>query len=334
MTDTRKDAGERILELLYANSDREVSGEEIARAIGISRTAVWKHIEAMRAKGLDIRSSTKKGHRLFPGADPLHPFLITSDLGTREMGKALVVLESTGSSNDEARALANEGAAQGTTVVAEEQRTGKGRLGRQWVSPKGGIWMSVVLRPRLAPSRVSAITLVTGLAVARAVEKATDGKLSPLIKWPNDLLIDGKKVCGILTELDAEMDRLNFIIVGIGLNANFKQSLLPAEVRKKATTLAEAMGRPVPRVPLIRAMLEEMEGTIDAFVASGGDLGPMREEMRKRSALLGHRVRISEPGGAEPVEGKAVDIRGDGALVVDVAGIGKVPVISGSVEIL
>jgi BirA family biotin operon repressor/biotin-[acetyl-CoA-carboxylase] ligase len=141
-------------------------------------------------------------------------------------------------------------------------------------------------------------------------------------------------VCGILTELDAEMDRLNFIIVGIGLNANFKASRLPEKVRKKATTLAEVMGRDVPRVPLIRAMLEEMEKAIDAFVASGGDLGPMKEEMKKRSALLGRKVRISEPGGAGPVEGKAVDIRGDGALVVDVAGKGKVPVISGSVEIL
>jgi len=334
MLDTGTDARARILEMLYVNSDREVSGEDIARAIGISRAAVWKHIEAMRAKGLDIRSSTKKGHRLFPGADPLHPFLITSDLRTREMGKAIVLLETTGSSNDEARALANKGAAHGTTVVAEEQRTGKGRLGRAWVSPKGGVWMSVVLRPRLAPSKVSAITLVTGLAVARAVEKATDGKLSPLIKWPNDLLIDGKKVCGILTELDAEMDRLNFIIIGIGLNANFKASRLPEEVRKKAITLAEVMGSDVPRVPLIRAMLEEMEKAIDAFVASGGELGPMREEMKKRSALLGRRVRISDPGGTTPVEGKAVDIRGDGALVIEVSGFWKVPVISGSVEML
>jgi len=334
MQEMGTDARERILEMLYAYSDREVSGEEIAKAIGISRAAVWKHIEALRAKGLDIRSSTKKGHRLFPDADPFHAFLITSGLRTKEMGKAIVLLGSVGSSNDEARTLANKGAAHGTTVVAEEQKVGKGRLGRAWVSPKGGVWMSTILRPRLPPSKVSAITLVTGLAVVRAIERVTGGKVSPLIKWPNDLLIDGKKVCGILTELDAEMDRLNFIIVGIGLNANFKTSRLPVEVQKKATTLAKVMGMAVHRVPLIKAMLEEMEKAIDAFVASGGELGPMREEMNKRSALLGHRVRISDPGGAEPIEGKAVDIRGDGALVVDVAGKGKVPVISGSVEML
>lgn len=240
-----------------------LSGEEISRQLGVSRAAVWKAVKALREKGYVIDSVTNRGYRLSSQPDLLDAATIQADLSTRFLGRNIVALEETDSTNEEAKRQGAAGAPDGTLCVAERQTGGKGRLGRAWSSPAGsGVWMSLLLRPSVAPQEATQLTLIVGLSVCQAIRRLTG--CPAMIKWPNDIVIGRKKVCGILTELTADMEQIHYVVVGIGINANIPQ--FQGELQQKATSLLLETGQKTDRAALVRAVLEELEKNYGRFL--------------------------------------------------------------------
>ncbi|MFA5375297.1 MAG: biotin--[acetyl-CoA-carboxylase] ligase [Dehalococcoidia bacterium] len=298
-----------ILERLR-NGD-PVSGEELGRAIGISRTAVWKHINELKSEGYVIDSVPGKGYCFVSAPDALLPEEIRAGLKTQVMGRDIAYQRETPSTQEIAKALAAQGVTEGTIVVAETQSKGRGRVGRQWSSPEGGVYFSIVLRPDMKPSEALRLPLVAGVAVAQAIKRNT--KLDPRLKWPNDIMLHSKKVGGILTEMNAEMDRLDWVIVGIGLNVNTSRKSFPKGVEGLATSLMEAGMKSIPRVKLLQGILAEFESLYDELVKSGFE--SIRAKWKALSNTIGENVVVSMP--KENVTGLAVDIDSDGALILE-----------------
>lgn len=296
-----------VLEALHRGP---VSGPALARELGVSRAAVWKTVELLRREGYSIEGEPRKGYVL-AGHDLLSPYEIRRGLGTAVLGREVACLEEVGSTNDLAKARAAEGAAEGLVVVAAHQTGGKGRLGRTWASPEGGVWLSVLLRPRLAPERAPVLALAAGVAVARAL-KGLYG-LDARLKWPNDIVVGGKKVSGVLTEMGAELGRLDYVVIGVGVNADFGLEALPADLKERATTLKEEIGRPISRLALVRRILEELERAYEEALEPG-----LLEEYKGLSATLGKMVRVVTGGAI--LEGRAVDVDRDGALIIERGG--------------
>ena len=303
-----------------------ISGEELARQLHVSRTAVWKCVGQLRKRGYSIQSAPGLGYILAASPDLLLPEEINAGLATKYIGRRIEHFEEIGSTQERARQLAAEQAEEGTAVVAERQTGGRGRLGRSWASPPHtGIYVSIILRPNLKPTDVRQIPLITGVATSRAIERVTGTK--PRIKWPNDILIDGKKVAGILAEMGAEVDRLHYIALGIGINVNTKTAMLPKEVQGTATSLAEQCGKKVSRVRLLQALFEELEFVYEEFKEFG--FRPGREHWKALDGTIGSRVRVSM--GERELEGEALDLDPDGALVVKRDDGGLERVIAGDV---
>jgi BirA family biotin operon repressor/biotin-[acetyl-CoA-carboxylase] ligase len=304
-----------------------ISGEELAQSIGISRTAIWKYVNQLRKEGYQISSSPRKGYSLVsPPENPL-PEEIKEGLKTNILGKEIAYYRQVSSTQATAKILAAQGATEGTVVIAESQLNGRGRIGRAWVSPPGGIYLSIILRPNIKPSEALRFPLITGVGVVQAIEKVT--KIKPRLKWPNDILLQGKKVGGILTELSAEVDRLNYIVIGIGINANNPKSLFPEELQGIATSLTEECGEQISRVKLVQAILVELEALYEDLKISG--FQPIREKWKGLSDIIGSRVRISS--GGEEVEGEAIDIDQDGALILRKADDSQERFIAGEVSL-
>jgi BirA family biotin operon repressor/biotin-[acetyl-CoA-carboxylase] ligase len=297
---------EKIIHFLKKN-DSYLSGEEISRDLRISRAAIWKYIQDLRSEGYDIVAVPHLGYKLLSVPDKLFPEEIQHDLKTRVIGKKVVYEETVSSTMDIAFRLGMEGAPEGTVICAESQTRGRGRLGRNWSSPKGkGIYFSVILRPACAPVEVAKLTLLTAVAVCEAIEKETG--VSSRIKWPNDLLVKGKKIAGILTELNAEMDKVKFVVVGIGINVNATANMLP----EGATSLKQETGESFLRVALMQAVLRQLEQWYLPF--KDGDFLAVIKRWRELSVTLGRRVRITDPAGK--IEGEAIDIDSDGGLLI------------------
>jgi len=302
---------ERVLEELD-RAGGYVSGEAISAKLQRSRTAVWQWISELREAGYEIEASPRRGYRLLSRPDRLYPWEVQRHLKTELLGRELEYAPQVGSTNDVAKARAKEGAPEGLVVVAEEQLAGRGRRGRAWSSPFGlGVWSSTLLRPQITPFEAPQAALLAALAVARAIERCTS--LSAEVKWPNDVLVQGKKVSGILVEMDAELERVRSLVVGIGINANLPAEALPEEARAFATSLLLATGRPVDRAALLARTLEELERVYFAW-REGGFL-PLLEEVRGRMGMLGSKVTVSGQSGSWI--GRAVDVGGDGALLVE-----------------
>ena len=301
---------DKLVELL-ATTEEFVSGAELARHLGISRNAVWKHVEVLRGEGWDVETRHARGYRIVGRPDPMDADELTRLLSTRWLGRRLVCVPSTGSTSNDVAALARDGAPEGAVVIADTQTAGRGRLGRTWASARGvNLYMSVLLRPRVLPAAAPQLSLVAGLAVARALEG--EG-LRPRIKWPNDVLLDGRKVCGILTELEAEADRVAFVVVGIGVNLNSRLEHFPAELHDKATSVFLATGRTVARAAFAARLLEELERCYGRYIEAG--FGVLADDWNARSALTGRTVTVT--GAArDPVVGRCTGIDGDGALLV------------------
>lgn len=278
----------------------------MSRKLGITRAAVWKHMESLRELGYEISALPHLGYRLDKSPDRLIPEEIRAGLGVRILGKKIYAYASLDSTNDTAYKIAEDGAPEGSVVIAEKQTKGKGRMKRRWVSPQGGIYMSCILRPDIEPKEVAKITLVAAVAAAQAIRELC--RADALIKWPNDILVNGKKVCGILTELKAEQDGVDFVILGIGVNINTPKSALPAG----AAALADETGEYISKVAMVRLLLEGLEKNYLLFRAQG--FAPIREEWGMLSATLGRHVIITCHD--RKIEGQAVDIDDDGALVV------------------
>lgn len=301
----------KILEYLRSNPGVYISGEEISRDLGVTRTAVWKHVQSLKDEGYEIESSRRLGYRLVVVPDRLLPAEILRGLRSRVFGRKIQYFRSVSSTNLIARELAREGEDEGTLVVAEEQTQGRGRLGRNWISPSGtGIWMSLVLRPAIAPVDAPRLTLAAAVAVAEAVREVTG--VSPGIKWPNDLLAEGRKFCGILTEMDAEIERVHFVILGIGINVNLRKADFPEPLRTQATSLREVCGHPISRQELLCRVVECLEERYLETVSER--FGEVLAAWRAHSVTLGQPVTVTSVAGT--IEGLAEDVDADGSLLV------------------
>ncbi len=301
---------ELVLSFLAEAGDEYVSGEAISDKLGLSRTAVWKHVEQLRSQGYRIDAVPARGYRLREIPDRLTPLELRPLLTTRDLGQVLHCFDEVSSTNDVARELAEEDAAHGEVVVAERQSAGRGRRGRQWVSPPGrNLHLSAVLRPDLPPQRAPEITLVASVALCDVVRQA--GVVAG-IKWPNDLLASGRKLAGILTEMAAEPDRVMWVVLGVGVNLNARPEDFPPEMRGEATSVAIERGQPAPRALFAAALLKTLEEWLDRHADAG--FGPVRQAWRERSVTLGREVRVSTEG--RDLEGVAEDIDEGGALLV------------------
>ncbi|KAB0669302.1 biotin--[acetyl-CoA-carboxylase] ligase [Oryzomonas sagensis] len=293
-----------------------VSGEQLSKELGISRTAVWKHISALRGAGYRVEAVPSRGYRLLSSPDTLAAEEISVQLHSALIGTRLVNLATTTSTNSEAFRLAEEGAVEGTVVTAEEQSRGKGRLGRIWSSPPGAnLYCSVILRPRIKPFEAPQLTFLSAVATARAIEQTTG--LKPEIKWPNDVLIDGKKVAGLLNEMSAETDGINdginFVILGIGVNLNMTADQFPGDLRHPATSLLIEGGAKVGRARFTAFLLNELDRLYAAFLDHG--FVPVRREWQERCNANGREVVVSDHG-RDDIRGLFAGIDGDGALLV------------------
>jgi BirA family biotin operon repressor/biotin-[acetyl-CoA-carboxylase] ligase len=301
-----------ILRLFREAGSGFVSGELISRELQISRSAVWKHINGLRDAGYKIEAIPSRGYHLLSSPDILSLDEVREKLNTTCIGRQLVCLSETVSTNADAFRLADAGAGEGTTVIADAQSGGKGRRGRFWSSPAGvNLYCSVVLRPVIMPHEAPQLTFLSAVAVARAIELTTS--LKPEIKWPNDVLVKGRKVAGLLNEMSAETDGINFVILGVGVNLNMTQGQFPADLRTPATSLLLEQGRTVNRAQFAAAMLGELDRLYAGFLAQG--FGPVRDEWQQRCNAAGREVIVSE-GGGETTRGMFHGIDGDGALLV------------------
>jgi BirA family biotin operon repressor/biotin-[acetyl-CoA-carboxylase] ligase len=300
---------EDILRLLRTSRSDFVSGAELASAMGVSRTAVWKHVKSLEQEGYEIEAVPSKGYRLVSAPDRIIPGEVQRELRTKTIGREIVHRIETGSTNSLAMELAQQGAAEGTAVIAEAQAAGKGRRGRSWVSPQGNLYLSVVLRPAVPVYKAPLITLMGAVAVASAIRKHLG--VPAAIKWPNDILIRGKKVSGLLTEMSAEPDRIRHIVLGVGVNVNMDLSMLPPDIRSRSTTLAAAAGRSVDRAGLLKALLAELDHWYRCFLKKEADVLTAWQELNE---TLGKRVAVS--GAGVSLEGQAVGVDVEGRLIL------------------
>ena len=301
-----------------------VSGEYIAEHLGVSRTAVWKQIKSLQNMGYEIESIKNRGYRLVSRPDIPITEEVTLGLGTQVIGKDIYYFKSLASTNLFAKKLAKDGVEEGAIVVSDVQSGGRGRKSRNWFSPEGGLWFSIVLYPHIPPERGMLITMAGSIAVVQGIKETTD--LCPVIKWPNDLLINGKKVCGILTELDAEMDCINYTVVGIGINVNNR---LSEDLQGKATSLIQEAGSKVSRVKLLRSILKCFDENYSKLIS--GDYDFIRDSWFSHANIVGREILVH--GEKTMLRGVVSDVDESGCLILDTKD-GSVRVVSGDVEYL
>jgi BirA family biotin operon repressor/biotin-[acetyl-CoA-carboxylase] ligase len=300
----------KILSALRNADETGISASLLAANVGENSAAISQRIAELCRLGYDIESTPHLGYRLLSAPDVLHADDLLSRLAPgRVIGRDIQVFQETNSTNDVVEKLARDGVAEGVVVFAESQTKGRGRLGRKWISPEGqGLWFSVLLRPPLPPASATQLTIAAATAVARAIRLETG--LSPEIKWPNDILIHGKKVVGILTELNAELDRVRYVIIGIGVDVNVDE--FPADLVETATSLATAAGKYLIRAEIAAAVLRELD--VDYSRITRGEFAALAEEWEQQCITLGRRVQIHI--GERTVAGRAESLDNDGALLL------------------
>jgi BirA family biotin operon repressor/biotin-[acetyl-CoA-carboxylase] ligase len=302
-------AKDKILQLLRASKAGFLSGADLASRLGISRTMVWKHIKALEREGFGIEAVPSQGYRITLVPDSLRQNDMGQGLKTTIIGKDIRLFPEVVSTNTLAMEAASQGAPEGTVIIAETQTGGKGRLGRTWISPRGNLYLSVILRPQIPTHKAPLITLVGAVAVASAIRKHYS--VQAAIKWPNDILISGKKVAGLLTEMSAEPDRIRHIALGIGVDVNMELQELPLDVRLNATTLAAEAGATIDRNLLVQQILRDLEHWYRIFLASEREV---LKEWEQLNMTIGRRVTVSGMG--EVFEGLAQGIDSEGRLMV------------------
>ena len=302
---------EEILRLLRS-ADGYISGQELCNRFGVSRTAVWKAINQLKEAGYEIEAQQNKGYKLMAAPDLMTEAEIKSLMHTEWVAKEVLYFDTIDSTNTKAQELAEKGYPSGTLVVADKQESGKGRRGRSWVSPSGtGIFMTLMIKPDINPNNASMLTLVAALAVAKAITSVTGEEA--LIKWPNDIVVNGKKVCGILTEMNAQFDYINHIVVGIGINVHNES--FPEEISQMASSLMiEAGGKRFHRAQIIAETMLYFEQYYDTFLKTQ-DLSALVREYDELLVNRNKSVRVLDP--KEPFDGKAMGITPKGELIVD-----------------
>jgi BirA family biotin operon repressor/biotin-[acetyl-CoA-carboxylase] ligase len=297
-----------IVYILRKSEGNPVSGQEIGEKLGITRAMVWKYVRALRKEGYDIRSSPKTGYILDSCPDKIDPEMLQGILKTSLIGNDIRYYSELESTNNTAREIA-KGVPEGTVIIAETQKNGRGRMGTKWQSAPGGIWLSLVLHPSIPLENLSKITLVAGIAVTNALRGiGVDAR----IKWPNDVLVNGKKICGILTEVSAEIGKVDYVVLGIGVNVNVKLSGLKDEIRRNSTSIANETGKPIDRTSFLAFLLYELEQQYIRFKTR--QFAEIVDEWINLSDTIGRNVKLMTP--TMLIEGKAVGITEKGALVV------------------
>jgi len=320
---------EQIVSLLREACGDEVSSRALCERLNISRAAVWKHVEALRAGGYVIAASSRRGYRLEFAPDTPNAAEVLPLLTTARLGRDCRYVEETGSTNRDMARIAAGGAGEGVLLTAGRQSRGRGRMERVWHSPPGlNLYFSLLLRPAVEPGRAVSLPLVAGLAVAEAVA-ALAPELETRVKWPNDILIGGRKVCGVLCEMQAEADRVRSVIPGVGVNVNMTARDLPAELRGAATSLRIAAGRTFSRAETLAAIINRFEPLYDLWRAEG--LKPLLPRIARLDLLCGREVRMAR--GGEELRGVARGIQEDGAMRLE-TDQGIVPVYSGEVRMV
>lgn len=302
----------KLIDAFTAANGDYLSGQYLADLIGCSRTAVWKHIEELRKHGFELEAIQRKGYRIIKTPDQISADEVRLGLTTNFLGQNIHYQESVDSTQKIAKTLSYENAPEGTVVIAEEQLLGRGRMNRAWYSPKyTGVWMSLILRPNIPLQKAPQLTLITAVAVVRAIEEVT--KLSPEIKWPNDILLHGKKVTGILTELQAEADQIFAIIIGVGINVNQKLEDYPEELHDIATSLAIEAGEKISRAQVIRSVLTNFEKLYLQYLKEG--FTPIKLLWESYAISIGKTIIARTIN--ENIRGKALGITEDGVLLIE-----------------
>ncbi len=318
----------KILSALRENSDG-VSGAELAGQLRVTRAAIWSRIEELRALGYEIEAGPHFGYRLVGEPDALHADDLLARLGkTKTIGRDIRVFEQTTSTNDVVEKLARDGVREGVVVFAESQTRGRGRLGRKWLSPaRKGLWFSILLRPNLRPQETTQLTVASAVALRRAI--ASETGLSVGIKWPNDVLVAGKKAAGILTEMSAELDKVRYATLGIGIDVNLGAADFPSELRKLATSLRIEAGAPVSRAALATAILRELDRVYSDICA--GKFSAIADEWEEHCATIGNNVAVQI--GDRKIRGRAESLDNDGALLLRTEHGRLEPIFGGDVTI-
>lgn len=315
----------KIINIFFNQGKEFISGEELSKQLGVSRAAIWKHIKALREEGYNIESVNKKGYRLLEKPNDLLTLQnIGYGLETKFMGKNILHFDTLGSTNDYARSVAND-EKDGTVIISEEQTKGRGRLGRGWKSKESeGIWMSIILKPDIIPYEAPFITLIAGSSIVKALDNLG---IRTLIKWPNDIILNGKKICGILTELSAEIERVKYVIPGIGINV--KTMEFPDEISGVATSLYKE-GYKVSRVDIVKNILMEFEKLYTDYIDNKSKEKTL-DICRNYSAIIGKKVYVIKGDNKELVD--CLDINEAGNLIIKTKeGIEK-EIVSGEVSI-
>lgn len=315
-----------ILKLLK-DSDGYLSGQQLCDRFQVSRTAVWKVMEQLKKEGYEIEAVRNKGYRLIGSCAALSGAEIESSIKCEWAGRRVVYFEETDSTNLRAKEAGEKGEVHGSLYVADCQISGKGRRGRSWESPSGtSIYMTLLLRPKILPEKAPQMTLLMALAVADGIRKVTG--LSTQIKWPNDIILNGKKICGILTEMSAEIDYINYVVVGVGINCN--QETFPEELREKATSLKLESGQEIQRAAVIAAVMESFEKYYQIFEKTE-DLSGFLDEYNELLVNREREVLVLEPG--QEYEAYALGINSSGELIVKTADGQKREIFAGEVSV-
>lgn len=319
---------DRLLRFFEERPGQYLSGEEISRSLEVSRTAVWKEIEKLREKGYRFEAVPRKGYRLLDKPERMNPITISQKLQTKVMGRSVHVFDEVDSTMTKAQELVASGSPEGTLVLAEQQNAGKGRMGRKWHSPPGkGIWMSLILKPRIPLHFTPQLTLLTAVALCRAIRRTVHVEVG--IKWPNDLLIQGRKISGILLESGAEDERIQYIVAGVGISVNLVAEDYPEELKKIATSLAIEAGHLVDREALLTNFLQDFEELYDLFHEQG--FAPIRILWEANSVSLHKLITVTTPNGR--LTGTAESIDDMGALCVRTETGELIKVYSGDVNL-
>lgn len=304
----------KVLSFLKSHDTEYLSGQDLSDVLKISRVAVWKHIKKIKDLGYCIDSKQKLGYRLTKNTNLLLPWEIIANLNTTLIGKRVYYFDSVDSTQTEAIKIANEKKENGAVIIAQKQTSGKGRLGRKWLSPKGGIWISIILQPKFTISATMLFPVAVSLALSKSIEKCT--KLKPKVKWPNDVTINGKKIAGTLVDISMESSRTQNLVLGVGINFDVNVKQIEKILKKSANFYGvDSIKRNdsnAESLPLVQTFLEELEKTYIQLDSSKLDY--IVKEWTKRSSTIGKEVEISD--GSKKIRGKAIRIDQDGALII------------------
>lgn len=316
---------ETIMRILKENPGKYISGEELAKISGMTRAGIWKQIVQLRENGYQIDSSPRKGYRLMGITSSLHPLEIRESLASKVFGQVVYYQAEVDSTNRWAKSLAEKGAPEGTVVVAESQSRGRGRMGRSWASALGlGLWFSLILRPKISASNLACITILTAVVMARAIRAVTGIQI--YIKWPNDLIYEERKLGGILAEISGEMDQVNYLVLGVGINVNHTGSDFPPELADRAISLRLIKEGEISRVRILQLFLQEFEQAYFSITQTG--LQDVVDYAKQYSATLGKQVTINQ-GFGRVLSGQAVDLEQDGSLWLKEPGGELIKIFSG-----